>query len=139
MDKKTAYILRDYQKEAVDTLVKTKEPGGWILSLPVGSGKSLIIAEATRQLGLPTLIICPSQEILKQDREKLLEYVDKSEIGTYSASLKSKVIKNILFVHWDRCIGSQNYLVILVWLLLMSVTLFRKRGCFLSSGVECIY
>jgi len=97
MDKKTAYILRDYQKEAVDTLVKTKEPGGWILSLPVGSGKSLIIAEATRQLGLPTLIICPSQEILKQDREKLLEYVDKSEIGTYSASLKSKVIKKYTF------------------------------------------
>ena len=93
MDKKTAYILRDYQKVAVDTLVNKKEAGGWILALPVGGGKSLIIAEATRQLNCPTLVICPSQEILKQDREKLLEYVDKSEIGTYSASLKSKVIK----------------------------------------------
>jgi len=93
MDKKTTYILRDYQKVAVDALVNKKEAGGWILALPVGGGKSLIIAEATRQLNCPTLIICPSQEILKQDREKLLEYVDKNEIGTYSASLRSKVIK----------------------------------------------
>lgn len=93
MDTSPTYVLRPYQKEAVETLVSKRDPGGWILALPVGGGKSLIIAEATRQLNLPTLVICPSQEILKQDRDKLLEYVDKNEIGTYSASLRSKVIK----------------------------------------------
>ena len=93
MDKETAYILRDYQKEAVESILSQKEPGGWIVALPVGAGKSLVIAETTRRLNQPTLIICPNREILKQDREKLLEYVDKKEIGTYSAALKSKVIK----------------------------------------------
>ena len=88
--------LRKYQEEASKKIVEavmSKLPGGSIVSLPTGSGKSLVIADATNKLNRPTLIICPSQEILKQDRDELLEHVSKEEIGIFSASLNSKTIK----------------------------------------------
>ena len=90
------YILRDYQQLSVDAVVldfKSPNVGGKLLSLPVGAGKSLIIAETAKILGINVLIITPTREILSQDREKLLEVIDKKEIGTYSASLKTKIIK----------------------------------------------
>lgn len=91
------YQLRKYQQEAVNSIVEFCSKGnsgqGGIIVLPTGSGKTLVIAEATRQLNLNTLIICNNMELVKQDVDKLSHFVDKDEIGIYSASLKSKQIK----------------------------------------------
>ncbi len=91
-----SYTLRPYQIEAANKIVEwCSEPrfGGAVLSLPTGSGKTLIIADATKRLNRHTLIICNNQELVKQDVDKLKKFVDPSEIGIYSASLKSKQIK----------------------------------------------
>jgi DNA repair protein RadD len=90
------YELRKYQEEAVRSILRTiahKEEGGSILCLPTGSGKSLVIAEATNRLNVHTLIVCPSREILKQNKDKLLSYIDSADIGVFSASLNTKVIQ----------------------------------------------
>lgn len=94
------YQLRGYQTEAVATIFRKYKEGGTIrsiISLPTGSGKSIVIAESVYSLNVPALIICPSQEILKQNRDKLLAYVDKEDVGTYSASLNSKTIRKFTF------------------------------------------
>lgn len=87
--------LRPYQEAAVSAMLKAK--GSGLVSLPTGSGKSLVVADFTHKLGEPVLILQPSREILFQNREKLLGYVDKNEVGTYSASFNLKEIKKFTF------------------------------------------
>ena len=91
--------LRTYQEEAVkamkDDWKYTNKKS--IVSLPTGSGKSLVIAKFIEEIEQPTVIIQPSKEILSQNRDKLLQYVDKSEVGTYSASFGKKEVKKYTF------------------------------------------
>lgn len=93
-----AYSLRPYQQEAVDKLIWSKDlPGADICVLPTGAGKSIVIAELANRINHPILILQPSKEILEQNMEKMLEYVDKSAIGVYSASMGRKDIKAYTF------------------------------------------
>lgn len=71
--------------------------GSGLVVLPTGAGKSLVIADFVNKLGEPVLILQPSREILSQNREKLLQYVDKTEVGVYSASFKAKDIRRFTF------------------------------------------
>lgn len=92
--------LREYQKQAIDKILWAKKanlPGNDLISLPTGSGKSVIIAHLAKQLDEPILILQPSKEILEQNLEKLSHCVDKENIGVYSASMKEKVIKYFTF------------------------------------------
>lgn len=88
------YTLRSYQTAIVS---KTQDdmsvPGNSLIVLATGAGKSLIISEVARWLRQPILILQPSVEILQQNKDKLLEVVDKDEIGIYSASAGEKTIK----------------------------------------------
>lgn len=86
-------ILRPYQKEAVAKMMwaRTLE-GNDLVSLPQGSGKSLVIAELAKQLKEPILILVPSKELLEQDKEKLEHW---TSVDVYSAGMKSKVVGNI--------------------------------------------
>lgn len=82
--------LRPYQQEAID-LVKEdlSEIGASIIDLPTGSGKSYVIAEIAK-LVQPVLILQPSQELLKQNYEKLCLIVNPMEVGIYSASFNKR-------------------------------------------------
>jgi DNA repair protein RadD len=92
------YSLRDYQKDAVRAMIDDiSSDRKSVVSLPTGSGKSVVIADFVNWLGTPTLILQPSREILAQNKEKLSTYVDKSEIGVYSASFNLKQIKKYTF------------------------------------------
>ena len=92
------FKLRNYQVSAVTAMfddLKTSNKS--IVSLPTGGGKSLVIADFIHKLNSPTIILQPSREILSQSKEKLSTYVDKSDIGVYSASFNSKEIKKYTF------------------------------------------
>lgn len=83
--------LRSYQQEAVErALWARKLEGGSVLSLPVGAGKSYVIAELAKRLNEPVLIFTPSKELLEQDHEKLSAIVPREEIGIFSASKNMK-------------------------------------------------
>lgn len=65
--------LRDYQQKAVDKLFQFWEKSSkpCMLQLATGAGKSHIIAEIVRKVGVPTLVLQPTKEILEQNLEKL--------------------------------------------------------------------
>ncbi len=87
--------LRPYQKDALEKIMWAKTTnlqGNNVIVLPTGAGKSIIVAELAHRLKEPVLILQPSREILSQNLEKLLRYVDRSEVGIYSASMDEKTI-----------------------------------------------
>lgn len=93
------FTLRPYQEEAVQAgmkalMGKSTKPG--IILMATGAGKSLVIAEICHRLNEPTLILCPSREILVQNYDKLKSYgID--DIGLYSASVNQKDIKKYTY------------------------------------------
>lgn len=90
--------LRDYQRQALEKIkFGLTLPGNDLLQLPTGAGKSIVIAELANFLNQNILILQPTKEILEQNKNKLANYVDESEIGVYSASLNEKVIKKYTF------------------------------------------
>lgn len=90
--------LRDYQKEAVNKLLWSKNlTGADICVLPTGAGKSLVIADIASKLCMPILILQPTKEILEQNLAKLKQYVNDSEIGIYSASANRKDVNTYTF------------------------------------------
>jgi len=92
------YLLRPYQKEAVEKLLwSIKLEGNSLAVLPTGAGKSVIIADLVHRLKQSVLIVQPSKEILEQNYEKLTSYVSKNEIGVYSASMNRKDINTYTF------------------------------------------
>ena len=92
------YILRDYQNQAVEKALynfdKYEKP--FVLVLPTGSGKSLVISDICHKLDEPILILQPTKEILAQNYEKLLSY-GITDIGIYSASFNSKEINKFTY------------------------------------------
>lgn len=92
------YKLRNYQRGAVVAMCEDiSSDKKSVVVLPTGAGKSIVIADFIDWLSTPVLILQPNREILAQNREKLLTYVDKSIVGVYSASFNSKEIKKYTF------------------------------------------
>jgi len=92
------YTLRGYQKDAVKAMENDLGSSQRsIVSLPTGSGKSLVIAKFVSNRDRPAIILQPSREILAQNVQKLSTYVEKEEIGVYSASFNLKEIKKYTF------------------------------------------
>lgn len=88
--------LRPYQQKVVDKILWAKDlPRNDVIAVCQGGGKSIIIAELAHRLQKPVLIVCPNKEILEQNLDKLEHYVDREEIGIFSASMNEKTVKNI--------------------------------------------
>lgn len=90
--------LRPYQEEAVSKAVWAHDlPGNDLIVMATGAGKSIVIAEYAKRLDEPVLILQPSKELLEQNMSKLLHWVDRSEVGVYSASMGEKTINFYTF------------------------------------------
>jgi len=93
-----AYILRPYQINAVEAgvrFMRSDADHNGLMVLPVGSGKSLVIANIALRLGAPVLVFQPSKEILEQNLGKLRAY--GYDASVYSASMDRKEIGHITF------------------------------------------
>lgn len=85
--------LRDYQEQAISKMIWARQlDGNDLVSLPTGSGKSLVISELAKRLNEPILILVPSKELLEQDKEKLEHW---TEVNIYSASMNEKTVGHI--------------------------------------------
>ncbi len=97
--------LRPYQESAVKATFEflINNDGACIITLPTGSGKSVVIADIIRQAIYQypeTRVICLSHvaEILVQNAQELLGMWPDAPVGIYSASLRQRNIKaQVLF------------------------------------------
>ena len=97
---KSKIVLREYQTAALEKILWAKNAnleGNELIVIPTGGGKSLVIASLAHLLNEPILILQPSKEILEQNLGKLLQYVDRSDIGVYSASMNERTIGKFTF------------------------------------------
>ncbi len=85
------YELRSYQEVVVDRMVDDRhKQGNSLIIMAQGLGKSLVIAELANRLKEEVLILVPTRELLLQNLEKLEAFVDKDDIGVYSAGVNRK-------------------------------------------------
>ena len=93
------FQLRDYQQNASNAAIshyRLKNGKNYLMVLPTGAGKSLIIADIAAKLNEPLLVFQPNKEILEQNFAKLQTY-GIFDAGCYSASVKRKDINRITF------------------------------------------
>ncbi|WP_311171726.1 DEAD/DEAH box helicase [Halobellus ordinarius] len=64
-----SYDLRDYQHEAVAAWHENGDRG--VIELPTGAGKTVLAVDAIATLGVPTLVIVPTIDLLEQWRREL--------------------------------------------------------------------
>jgi superfamily II DNA or RNA helicase len=74
LDVSSAYELRDYQQEALETWLDAGERG--VLELPTGSGKTVIGIGAIEWLATATLVVVPTVDLLEQWRRELAREFD---------------------------------------------------------------
>lgn len=89
--------LRPYQREAIDAAwgYLRAESGNPCLVLPVGAGKTIVMAELIREAltawpGTRIAVIAHVRELVSQNADKLSKHWLEAPIGIYSASLKRR-------------------------------------------------
>ncbi|MFD1569318.1 DEAD/DEAH box helicase [Halorubrum laminariae] len=65
----TDYDLREYQREALDAWRDAGDRG--VLELPTGAGKTVIAIRAIVDLGVPTMVVVPTVDLLDQWQREL--------------------------------------------------------------------
>ena len=81
-------LLRDYQKEIVSlSLGKFRQhtPPSLLVSLPTGTGKTIVFCELVKQYGKPALILAHRDELISQAKNKLLNVHPDADIGIVKA------------------------------------------------------
>ena len=68
----------DYQEEAIEFMINAK---GGVLVSPCGSGKTLMGIEILRRLGLKTLWLCHTGDLLRQAKSDMLQQYPNIKIG----------------------------------------------------------
>ncbi|GAB3422630.1 DEAD/DEAH box helicase family protein [Haloparvum alkalitolerans] len=69
LDLSTGYDLREYQREALAAWRDAGDRG--VLELPTGAGKTVIAIAAMVELGVPTLVVVPTVDLLDQWQREL--------------------------------------------------------------------
>lgn len=92
-------ILRDYQQEAFEA-VRDNLGANIVVSLPTGSGKSLIIAETCRWAcqgwpGTRILVLQHVKELVEQNARTIKTHWPLAPVGIYSAGLKRYFVEDI--------------------------------------------
>ncbi|MEM6932360.1 MAG: DEAD/DEAH box helicase family protein [Pseudomonadota bacterium] len=89
--------LRDYQREAIDSLYRwlAENEGNPLVVAPTGAGKSVILAEFIRSAlkaypDTRVLVCTHVKELIEQDFTAILRVWPDAPIGIYSAGLGKK-------------------------------------------------
>ena len=89
--------LRGYQEEAVNALLSHVQysTGNPCVSIPTGGGKSIILAEFIRVCqekwkGIRVIVLAHVQELVQQNKDKMLMVLPNADVGIYSAGLKKR-------------------------------------------------
>jgi ATP-dependent helicase IRC3 len=82
--------LRNYQRECIDSILNFYAQGKnrLLVSLPTGSGKTVVFSQLTRELNQRTLILAHTSELLLQAKEQLLMMNVSLSVGLVDADHK---------------------------------------------------
>ena len=83
--KKPAFEPYPYQVEAEEKLIKEKHGA---ISLPTGCGKSYILLKTTRDMGLKTVIVTPSESIFQELYRDFNEALGSKYVGRFGDGKK---------------------------------------------------
>ena len=94
--------LRPYQQAAVESLFdwyKTSREGNPLIVAPVGSGKTIIIAEIIKRIHADAphtkiVVLTSTRELLTQNGDELKEHMPDVDLGYYCAALAKKKLHN---------------------------------------------
>jgi superfamily II DNA or RNA helicase len=92
-DKAPGYEMYPFQKEALEKLLAVKHGG---VQIGTGLGKSFIIANLVKRLGLKTLIMAPSSSITEQLIEEFTKLFGKKYVGAYYENKKD--VKKLIVI-----------------------------------------
>jgi superfamily II DNA or RNA helicase len=84
-DKKPTKVMYPFQEESHDNLLKVRHGG---VQIGTGLGKSLIIINLIKSLGLKTLVMSPSTSISNQLYKELLLLFGKKNVGRFFGGKK---------------------------------------------------
>ena len=104
-------ILRNYQREAVNAIkAVTRTPAdvsaGYIVAMPTGTGKSIVIASSIRSIleqdkRAKILMITHSSKLVEQNAETMAKFIHTDRIGICSSSVKKfskkELNKSVIF------------------------------------------
>jgi len=79
---------RPYQLEAESALINASKLGPASVSIATGLGKSLIIRNIIKNMGLQTIVMVPSVSIAGQMYDDLLHHFGKAKVGMYGGGKK---------------------------------------------------
>ncbi len=87
------FVIRHYQREAVDRWYMGGQPSGGhgVVVLPCGAGKTIVSMVAMAECQTHTLIVCNNQTAVNQWVRELLDKttLTRSQIGTYTGTEKN--------------------------------------------------
>ena len=106
-------FLREHQISMVQSLIEHLEKGetAGYMSEPTGSGKSAVIAKIAEVMGLKTIILSPTQQILRQTRDDAKKFTPDLNLTNYYANEKDssgKVI-NTTYQSIPTVIENENF------------------------------
>jgi len=109
-----AIVLRPFQVEAYESWVRNNCRGTIIA--PTGTGKTIIAGYAIERLNMPTLIICPTERILKMWIERLREKFNLSATAFYGGYKKlgriTVTIYNTVSMKHPELLRLYNFIVL---------------------------
>lgn len=74
------YELREYQQLSIDAVKQMSKGDNGIISLPMGSGKTVIMASLAKEIEGRVLIVVPSTELREQTIEKLEAIIEDETV-----------------------------------------------------------
>lgn len=83
--KRVPFDMRYYQSAAVDKLIEHKHGA---VELPTGSGKTLIILNLCKKLGIPATIVTPFKAVTDAIYEDFVHHFGKENVGKYGGGKK---------------------------------------------------
>ncbi|MEM3677132.1 MAG: DEAD/DEAH box helicase family protein [Candidatus Bathyarchaeia archaeon] len=97
--------LRPYQREGLEAWFRAGRRG--VIVLPTGAGKTFIAFEAIRLLGVSTLVIVPTLDLMEQWRRRLVEAFDV-EVGVYGGG--EEVLRCLTVATYDSAYMKGGFL-----------------------------
>ncbi len=96
--------LRNYQKEALDCVIKESQNGinRQLIVIPTGGGKTILMAAIAKHLNKKALIISHLDELIQQTKKTFRKYWPEANIGIYNAE-KKELAAQIIIASVQTC------------------------------------